>query len=98
MSRKPRISTVLLYDDTDESVIVYIKGGKEMNNRMKLSEEELDQVVGGVYEEPGILHIYRCTNEISDIGICNKNFLSNADCGPCPKCGCTDSSKRIRID
>ncbi len=69
-----------------------------MNNRMKLTEEELNQVVGGVNEEAGILYTYRCTNEISDISICNKYFLSNTDCGPCPECGCTDSSKRIRID
>ncbi len=69
-----------------------------MNNRMKLTEEELDQVVGGAYEEPGILHIYMCTNEISEGKICNKNFLSNVDNGICPKCGCTDSNKRIRMD
>ena len=75
-----------------------MRGGKEMNNRMKLTEEELDQVVGGANEEPGILHTYRCTNNITDTTVCTKWFLSNSDCGPCPECGCTDSSKRIRID
>ena len=69
-----------------------------MNNGMKLTKEELDQVVGGVDNEFGIMHIYRCTNEITDTKICNKYFLSNADVGPCPQCGCTDSSKRIQID
>ncbi len=65
---------------------------------MKLTEEELDQVVGGVWEEAGILHIYRCTNNITDTSICNKNFLSNVDDACCPECGCNDVNKRIRID
>ncbi len=68
-----------------------------MSNRMKLTEEELDLVVGGTYGEPGIMCLYRCTNEITEGKICNTSFLSNADCGPCPECGCTDISKRVLI-
>ena len=69
-----------------------------MDEKKELTANELDQVVGGVGEEPGIMYTYRCTNQITETGICGKYFLSNSDFGACPECGCTDSSKRIRID
>lgn len=72
-----------------------------MDENRELTEEELNQVVGGGQSggQEGTFYLYKCTNQIGNIGECAQYFLSNFPNAPCPceGCGCTDSTKRILI-
>ena len=77
-----------------------------MDENRKLTEEELDQVVGGGQSggQEGTFCMYKCSNQIvfprGNTGECAQYFLSNFPNAPCPRegCGCTDSTQRILIE
>ena len=70
-----------------------------MDNKRKLTDEELDMIAGG----EGMFYMYRCTNIITHrdgtVGECNQYFLTNYPGARCTReeCRCEDITKRELI-